>query len=247
MKKPNSILHILFSIYAWIVASVFLVVYFFVFMVSLLPGYNKGYYVIRSFFLVYYLLWSPIRVSYHPDFDPHEPYVLIQNHVNVLDAFLVGRHSPNPTCGLMHAWQFKVPFYGWVMKHSKGIPVDPKRKDNIKTMIMHAKDRYEQGLSIITFPEGGRTLSGAMKPFKKGVFMMAAEVGYPVVPVTVRGNYQINQKGSKRFWPHPIEIYVGKPRTMKKDSKKELQKTMDELHQEMTYFLENGHPIHENS
>jgi len=235
-KKPAA-LHILFSVYAWLAACVFLPLFFVFFMLSLLMGYQKGYQLIRYFYVMLYLLWSPIRVSYHPDFDPNTPYVLVQNHVNLLDGFLTGRISQNPICGLMHAWQFKIPFYGWIMRLSRGIPVDPKRRGNLQKIVREASLRKKEGLSIITFPEGGRTLDGNLKPFKKGVFVMAQQAELDVVPVTVKGIYHINQKGSYLFWPHPVSVVVGKPRSLKDVDRESLQDFISELQDHMQSVL----------
>lgn len=76
-------------------------------------------------------------------------------------------------------------------------------------MSLEAIKRKQDDFSILTFPEGGRTKDGEVQKFKRGVFLMARDAGYPVVPIAVQGNFQINQKGSRLFWPGNIRVYVG--------------------------------------
>ena len=130
--------------------------------------------------------------------------------MNLLDAFIASKAIPHVFCGLMHKWQFKIPIYGWMMKVSNGIPVDPKSpKGILSSMTIDAQKRRADGFSILTFPEGGRTLDGSVRKFKRGVFLMARDAGYPVVPVAVQGNFEVNQKGSRLFKSGQINVYVG--------------------------------------
>ena len=240
-KKPPFILHLLFTIYAWIVGLFFLFYFFFIgFPLSILRGYNNNYPLLRKLIQVFAFFFSPIRISYHPDFDPKAPYLLVQNHVNILDAFLAAKISPNAICGIMHKWQFSIPVYGWLMSMSKGIPVDPKRIDNFERMSQIAAQRKDEGYSIISFPEGGRSLNGSLKPFKKGIFLTAQKSGYPIVPIATKGNFYINRKGSYMMWPHPIEVQVGKPRIMPQDlTRVEFEKFIADIRNEMDASIQN--------
>lgn len=163
-----------------------------------------------GFSFVLKLILCPTQVTYDPTFDPNRRSVFGQNHVNLLDAFIASKAIPHVFCGLMHKWQFKIPIYGWMMAVSKGIPVDPKNPKGILTnMTDEAKKRNADGFSILTFPEGGRTLDGSVRKFKRGVFLMARDAGYPVVPVAVEGNFEVNRKGSRLFKPGKINVHVG--------------------------------------
>ncbi|MEZ4846444.1 MAG: lysophospholipid acyltransferase family protein [Bdellovibrionota bacterium] len=181
---------------------------------ALLPlfPYKKTHSIIAApgFSFVMKLILCPVNVTYDPSFDPKRRSVFGQNHVNLLDAFIASKAIPHVFCGLMHKWQFKIPIYGWMMAVSKGIPVDPKNPKGILTsMTIEAQKRKADGFSILTFPEGGRTLDGQVRKFKRGVFLMARDAGYPVVPVAVQGNFEVNQKGSRLFKPGKINVFVG--------------------------------------
>lgn len=226
MLKP---FQILFSAYVWLICYAWMAILCFI-TYLLLPifPYKKTHDWIAApgFAVVLWLIGCPTKITYDPAFDKKRRSVFAQNHVNLLDAFVASKTIPHVFCGLMHAWQFNIPIYGWMMRVSKGIPVNPKKiKDILPNMIRHAKIRHEMGFSILTFPEGGRTRDGNVQEFKRGVFLMARDAGYPIVPLAVEGNFRINQKGSRLFKPGKINVYVG-PQMETKDLNNE---QIDEL------------------
>lgn len=152
-----------------------------------------------------------LRVHYHRDFDPEVRGVFAQNHVNLLDGHAAAWAIPHAFSGLMNAWQFHIPIYGWLMRASKGIPVHRGRRDEVvRKLIEAAKSRHEMGMSILVFPEAHRSRDGRVQRFNRGVFLMAAGAGLPVVPVAVRGMFQVNRKGSNLFHPFQrVDIFVG--------------------------------------
>ena len=154
-----------------------------------------------------------LRVHYHKDFDPERRSVFAQNHVNLLDGHVASAAIPHAFSGLMNAWQFKIPIYGWLMSMSKGIPVrkDRGRDKVIDDISAAARERKRIGMSVLTFPEGHRTLDGRVRAFRQGVFMMANNAEMPVVPIAVRGLYDANNKRTG-WWFFPfkrVDVFVG--------------------------------------
>jgi 1-acyl-sn-glycerol-3-phosphate acyltransferase len=124
---------------------------------------------------------SKVEIIYDPDFDPERRSVFCQNHVNLLDAHAACASIPHAFCGLMNAWQFKIPFYGWIMRLADGIPVG-EGASRYREVAAAARDRAAKGISILVFPEAHRTTDGKVHEFKKGVFLMAREARLPIVP-----------------------------------------------------------------
>jgi 1-acyl-sn-glycerol-3-phosphate acyltransferase len=151
---------------------------------------------------------SKVEIIYDPDFDPERRSVFCQNHVNLLDAHAACASIPHAFCGLMNAWQFKIPFYGWIMRLADGIPVG-EGASRYREVAAAARDRAAKGISILVFPEAHRTTDGKVHEFKKGVFLMAREARLPIVPLATRGMWDLNRKGSWLFTPSKITIYVG--------------------------------------
>jgi 1-acyl-sn-glycerol-3-phosphate acyltransferase len=209
----HKIFQILFSIYVWTVCFAWMsIICFFTYLLLPIFPYRKTHNWIAApgFSLCMTLIFCPVRVTYDPAFNKDQRSVFCQNHVNLLDAYIASKAIPHVFCGLMNKWQFNIPIYGWMMRVSNGIPVNPKKpREILSSMTEHAKVRKEQNYSILTFPEGGRTLTGQVQTFKRGVFIMARDAGYPVAPIAVQGNFKVNQKGSRLFTPGKINVHVG--------------------------------------
>jgi 1-acyl-sn-glycerol-3-phosphate acyltransferase len=74
-----------------------------------------------------------------------------------------------------------------------------------------AAERIRTGTNVIIFPEGTRSTSGEMGPFKSGGFHLAIEAGVPILPITVSGTNHITPKGSLRIESGRVRILYGKP------------------------------------
>lgn len=150
-----------------------------------------------------------LRVTYHPGFDPEVGSVFCQNHVSMLDGPLAAAVIPQPFCGLMEAWHFHIPGYGWLMRLGKSIPVYPRESGRTAEITEVARSRIDEGISILVFPEGHRTRDGYVQDFRRGVFFMARDAAIPVVPLAVRGLYGLNRRKQWTLDPKPVEVYVG--------------------------------------
>lgn len=203
---------ILYSLYVWLICFTWMaVICFFTYLLLPIFPYKKTHSWIAApgFAACMWLIGCPTRVEYDSKFDRERRTVFLQNHVNLLDAFIASKAIPHVFCGLMHRWQFSIPIYGWMMKVSRGIAMEKKQMRNAREyMASEARKRKEDGFSILTFPEGGRTTDGEIHTFKRGVFFMARDAGYPVAPIVVHGNFDVNQKGSKIFRPGKINVFV---------------------------------------
>lgn len=158
------------------------------------------------------LTLSKFTVIKHPEFDPERRAVYAQNHVSMLDGHLACMVVPHAFCGLQLAWHFKIPAYGWIMKLTNGIPVYPHKDGRTAEITEAARDRiYNRKISILAFPEGHRTRDGKVGEFKRGVFFMARDAGAPIIPLAVRGIYDVNKRKSLLFRPGHVQIYLGKP------------------------------------
>ncbi len=183
-----------------------------------------------------------VRIHYHPRFDPERRSVFTQNHVNLMDGHLASAAIPTPFSGLMNAWQFYIPIYGWLMWLSKGIGVHRNGRERlIAELTAAARERKRIGMSILTFPEGHRTPDGRVHPFRRGVFVMARNAEMPVVPIAARGFFEVNRKGS--FLIHPwrrVDVYVGPQFETAGLDDAQVQQLANELHAVVEYGVVHG-------
>jgi len=148
-------------------------------------------------------------ITYHPEFDRDRVSMFLMNHTSILDAHVALWAIPHAFCGVQHAHHFDVPIYGWLMKRGNGIGVVKGEAGQGERVAEQIRDRIRRGISVLGFPEGRRTQNGRVLPFRKGLLTMARDGGLPVVPLAVRGLWQILRKGEWVVRPHPLEVYVG--------------------------------------
>jgi 1-acyl-sn-glycerol-3-phosphate acyltransferase len=106
---------------------------------------------------------------------------------------------------------FNLPFVGWHLRRSGQIPIDrTTMKTTIKTLQLAVED-LKQGLSVVIFPEGGRSISGRMQPFMNGAFYVAIKAQAPVLPVAIVGTYEMLPMNTYHIMPQKLLLRVGEP------------------------------------
>jgi 1-acyl-sn-glycerol-3-phosphate acyltransferase len=91
------------------------------------------------------------------------------------------------------------------------IPIDRRNKESAMRSIEKGAKSIRDGSSFLIFPEGTRSRTGQMLPFKKGGFVMAIKAGAPIVPIAISGGRDAMQRGSRIIKPVRISIRVGQP------------------------------------
>lgn len=139
-------------------------------------------------------------------------YIFIVNHQSNIDIpVLVQSLARFQLRWIAKKELLRVPLFGWAMWATKHVTVDRSDPfDAVKTL-ERAKDRIAAGISIVVFPEGTRTRDGRLLPFKKGGFLLAAQTGTEIVPVTIWGSANVLPAGGWRLRPGTIEVFVDKP------------------------------------
>jgi len=127
--------------------------------------------------------------------DAKQTYIFMSNHVSNLDPPLLIPLLPGRTSVLVKKELFRIPILGFAMRVAHLVPVDRRNRDAAIASMRVAAEVIRSGLSMTIFPEGTRSLDGRLQPLKKGPFYLAMESGYPIVPVTLLGTYEILPKG----------------------------------------------------
>lgn len=159
-----------------------------------------------------FLTGCKYRVQVHPDIKEDGVYLFAQNHTNLLDHVVLYHATPHFKQGVELASHFKIPVYGWFMKARGTIGVVPRRRKQTDAIMAHIRKEISKGHSILAFPEAHRTLDGRVRPFKRGMFLIARDVGVPIIPVAVTGWYQTARKGSWILRPgYTVTVHCLKP------------------------------------
>ncbi len=149
------------------------------------------------------------EVKYAPGFDRQRTSFFVCNHVDIWDAFIIYSAIPQFVRGLEHESHFKIPAYGWMMRRFGNVPVPPEGNlAKYKQMVKLTKETLDRGVSLIVFAEGTRTLDGRVGQFSPGVFRMAIQFGYPIVPMSIIGAFEFSRKGDWKLFPSKITVQM---------------------------------------
>jgi 1-acyl-sn-glycerol-3-phosphate acyltransferase len=105
----------------------------------------------------------------------------------------------------------RIPVLARAFRMGGFIPIDRGKKESAMQSIEAGARSLEAGHSFLIFPEGTRSKTDEMLPFKKGGFIMAIKAGAPIVPVAIQGGRRAMQRGSMIIRPVTVSIRVGKP------------------------------------
>lgn len=105
----------------------------------------------------------------------------------------------------------KLPVLVWVWDVAGFVPLQRGNPAQSRPAIDAAARALGEGASFVIFPEGTRSRTGELLPFKKGGFLMALKAGAPIVPMTVSGGRDAMRKGSPLIWPTTVTIHFSPP------------------------------------
>jgi 1-acyl-sn-glycerol-3-phosphate acyltransferase len=138
------------------------------------------------------------RIHGAPPVPPKGKTVVVSNHESNADPFLISM-LPWEMKWLAKASLFKVPFAGWGMWLAGDVPVDRGDVASGRGALERCARWLERGVPVIIFPEGTRSSTGEVLPFKDGAFRLAIESGADVLPIAVAGTRRALPKHSWRF------------------------------------------------
>jgi len=135
-------------------------------------------------------------------------YLIVSNHQSQLDI-LAAFSLFFPFKWVSKAEVFKLPFIGWNMTLNRYIKLRRGEKASIKQMMADCEKMLSNGSSVYFFPEGTRSKTGILKPFKTGAFILAHKMKIPILPIVINGSKNALPKHSLNFHGrHHIRIQV---------------------------------------
>lgn len=142
--------------------------------------------------------------------NPRRPFVVVSNHESFSDILLIS-HLPWEMKWLSKAELFRIPIMGWMMWLVGDIPVRRGFGPSALEAMARCRKALENRVSVMIFPEGTRSKTAELLPFKDGAFRLAIEAGVPILPLAVSGTSTALRKHDWRFGKSVAEVRVLDP------------------------------------
>ena len=180
--------------------------------------------------LICVFLLIPVRVKGRDKLHKRTSYIFVPNHQGSFDIFLIYGFLGRNFKWMMKKSLRAIPFVGKACESAGHIFVDRSGPKKVLETIKQAKGSLKDGVSLVAFPEGSRTFTGKMRPFKKGAFQLADELQLPVVPVTIEGSFEILPRTGKWINWHPMTLTIHDPISPHGQGADNIRQTMEEAY-----------------
>ena len=218
-EEETNLMDIFKSIIVWLIGICYVIVTFPLTLIVWLLAFpfDKQRIIIhtflmyQSFFLSFLIpIWT-IHIEGREKAVKGTTYVIISNHQSILDILLINclRYKFR---WISKIENFKVPVIGWYLKMADYIVVDRGNEESKADMLEKSYNCLNNGISIMLFPEGTRSLNNEIGFFKRGAFQLALQANVPILPVLIDGTGGILPKHGLIFGSgHHIRIKVLDP------------------------------------
>lgn len=163
-------------------------------------------------------LLKAIRLTYtihdphHLTLDPSRCYIVMCNHSSHYDIPLSFLASPGSLRMIAKKELFKVPIWGQAMRKAEFLSIDRDDSGEAKKVLDLAKEKMKSGIVIWIAPEGTRSKTGLLQPFKKGGFMLAYQTDAIIIPIGIRGSFNLLPPKTLDFHVHEhASVHIGTP------------------------------------
>ncbi len=159
-----------------------------------------------------WILGIPVETVGRDRLDRRRPYVFMSNHLSFLDGPVLLTVIDRPVRFIVKRFVFRIPVLGLGVRFAGYVPLDKEGVgEGRKRIALAAGLIREKGYSFLIYPEGTRSWDGALQPLRRGGFFLALESGAPIVPVSIKGTFEIMPRVSWRIRRGPVRIVFHEP------------------------------------
>ncbi len=214
----NKIGYWLYQPYKWLFFGPFFIINSIFFglvavLVSLFFSQKAGSYIGGIMWARLNGLLTPVRVKVkgREHLKKGQSYVIIANHQSAYDIFVLYGWLGIDFKWVMKKELRKIPGVGFGSQAAGHIFIDRSSTKSAIESIQKARTKIRDGTSVAFFPEGTRSKSPELLPFKKGAYRLAFDLNLPLLPVTIRGTREIMPPGTLDLRPGRAEIIIHPP------------------------------------
>ena len=166
-----------------------------------------------------------------------QPYIYMFNHESMFDHFLIVAATSHYLTGVAAEDQYSYPVYGAGLRRYKAIPIKREKLKDAIHSLDNAESVIKNGTSLLIAPEGTRTITGTMGPFKKGPFHLAKNTKATIIPVALIDAWRAKPKTDWRFKPSIITVRFGDPVLATDYEHLKLQELSDYIRNLLTHLI----------
>lgn len=167
--------------------------------------------------IVLFVYGIKVNVYGSENIDASKGKIYISNHASYLDIFVQLAKLPDNVRMIYKKEINRVPVLGWAMWSVGFVALDRVNIRSAMKSLDKAARRVKEGLSVVIYPEGTRTLTGEVGEFKRGMFFLADKSQADIVPISLSGTFELMPMGSFRVKPGTVNMVIGKPVVYRKD------------------------------
>jgi 1-acyl-sn-glycerol-3-phosphate acyltransferase len=181
-----------------------------------------------------------VTVKGFSNLKPGRPYIYMANHMSNFDIPVLQAYLPVQFRWLAKAELYKIPLFGYAMKRAGYISIDRSDRKSAIESLNKAVNIIRNGVSVVIFPEGTRSNTDNIQPFKKGGFFLAVDSGVPIVPIVIHGTGRIMPKKKMLIKPGHVTLEIGKPINSSDYTRKTKDDLMEKVRAVMLYSFEQN-------
>ena len=155
----------------------------------------------------------PVHVEGREHISKGQSYIIVANHQSCYDIFLIIGFLREKIRWMMKSSLMNIFVLGRASRISGHIAVDTSTPAKTQETYLRACQTITNGVSLVVFPEGRRSETGELGPFRRGAYMIADRLQLPVLPVTIRGTFEVmpRQRDFKFAHWHPLSMTIHEP------------------------------------
>lgn len=231
----KSFFWILYQPYKWLFLFPFMAINTIIFGVlavtlSLAINQKIGSYVGGVIWAKINTVCTPVIVKLHGKqyVDKRQSYVIVANHLSAYDIFALYGWLGIDFKWVMKKEIRKYPGIGFGSQAVGHIFIDRSSSKEAIKSINAARKKIKNGTSVIFFPEGTRSKTTQLLPFKKGAFKFAFDLELPILPVTINGTDKVFPTNTLNLFPGKVDIIVHPSMDIRNYKEENIQQLMSE-------------------